>query len=710
MPFTIIISEKGGAERRESFDKTEINVGRVQGNDLMLPKGNVSKHHARLLYRDGRFIVTDLKSTNGTYVNGRKITQATIVREGDKIYIGDFVIRLDLGGAQAGQAEDQPTAIPAQDDGPRGPMPPNMPPLPQQMPMGQPPPMPQPMMGAPPPQMQMPPLQPMAGPMHTPMAPMQPQGPMPGMHAPPPAPQRGAPMPQQARGPAGGDQLSHYPLERDPDDNSDMAAAPSPQVPPAPRMPQGGRGTLAMGGAPPPPQQVPGISPQSPPAARPSALPPQPSSSPPAVRPQPSTPSMQKLPPKESPQQAGRRLALVTLVDRVADVVNLSTLRGPHVEPGLAEGINRAAKEQANGMREEGEVPEGVDLEVLVKDAVRELVGLGAVGPLLEDDDVSEIHCLRHDQVLMVKAGQLAIADYAFTKDEAVGLAIERLAVQAGEPVKPGERVIERRLPKGAHMIAFLPPTSSMHALVIRKRRKVEMALEDFVRLAAMSRQMATFLEQCLAARANVLACAPGQLGAMFVGAMASGSAGDRVALLQDNEEFSISHAHVVSLGLGADRETVVRGAARLRPDRIVIGALAGSVVGATVEAIAEGAEGVLAAMSAPSLRQALTRLVGQLTMARPGVSVEAAREIIGESFDVAVELVTLPDGRYRVTRIAELAGSDAKGVVARDIFVAGQADGPDAGHMATGVVPRITAEFAARGVRMDPNLFKKGR
>src|SRR5271154_5954333 len=100
--FTIIISEKGGAERRETLDKNEINVGRVQGNDLMLPKGNVSKHHARLLFRDGRFIVTDLKSTNGTYVNGRKIAQATIVREGDKIYIGDFVLRLDAGsGAEA---------------------------------------------------------------------------------------------------------------------------------------------------------------------------------------------------------------------------------------------------------------------------------------------------------------------------------------------------------------------------------------------------------------------------------------------------------------------------------------------------------------------------------------------------------------------------------------------------------------------------------
>src|SRR5215469_18897984 len=93
--FTIIISEKGGAERRETFEKNEINVGRVQGNDLMLPKGNVSKHHARLLFRDARFIVTDLKSTNGTYVNGRKISQATIVREGDKIYVGDFVLRLE---------------------------------------------------------------------------------------------------------------------------------------------------------------------------------------------------------------------------------------------------------------------------------------------------------------------------------------------------------------------------------------------------------------------------------------------------------------------------------------------------------------------------------------------------------------------------------------------------------------------------------------
>lgn len=93
--FAIIVTEKGGNERREIYQASELSIGRVHGNELALPKGNVSKRHARLIYRDGRFIITDLGSTNGTYVNRRRISQATIVKEGDRIYIGDFVLRLE---------------------------------------------------------------------------------------------------------------------------------------------------------------------------------------------------------------------------------------------------------------------------------------------------------------------------------------------------------------------------------------------------------------------------------------------------------------------------------------------------------------------------------------------------------------------------------------------------------------------------------------
>jgi pilus assembly protein CpaF len=105
--FAVVISEKGGAERREVFDRAEVSVGRVRGNDLVLSKGNVSKRHARLTQKDGRFVVVDQNSTNGTYVNRQRIVQATIVREGDRIYIGDFILRIEEipEGAEPNAAE-----------------------------------------------------------------------------------------------------------------------------------------------------------------------------------------------------------------------------------------------------------------------------------------------------------------------------------------------------------------------------------------------------------------------------------------------------------------------------------------------------------------------------------------------------------------------------------------------------------------------------
>lgn len=93
--FALLISEKGGAERRQAFRGAEATVGRVPGNDIVLPKGNVSKRHARILFREGRLIVTDLNSTNGTFVNRRRITQATILREEDRLFIGDYVLRVE---------------------------------------------------------------------------------------------------------------------------------------------------------------------------------------------------------------------------------------------------------------------------------------------------------------------------------------------------------------------------------------------------------------------------------------------------------------------------------------------------------------------------------------------------------------------------------------------------------------------------------------
>jgi pilus assembly protein CpaF len=90
----VSLTEKGGNTNELSFDKDEVTVGRVRGNDVVLPKGNVSKHHCRLLVRGGETLVEDLRSTNGTYVNGRKIAEPTPIGLSDKVFVGDFILRL----------------------------------------------------------------------------------------------------------------------------------------------------------------------------------------------------------------------------------------------------------------------------------------------------------------------------------------------------------------------------------------------------------------------------------------------------------------------------------------------------------------------------------------------------------------------------------------------------------------------------------------
>ena len=104
----ITISEKGGPVKRLQFDKPEVSIGRVDQNDIVLPKGNVSKQHSKLVLREGRLVIVDLKSTNGTFVNGKKIGAPQVVRADDKINIGDFVI-----GAVPGAAGKPVAARPA---------------------------------------------------------------------------------------------------------------------------------------------------------------------------------------------------------------------------------------------------------------------------------------------------------------------------------------------------------------------------------------------------------------------------------------------------------------------------------------------------------------------------------------------------------------------------------------------------------------------
>ena len=612
--YTVVISEKGGAERREVFDRTELSVGRVQGNDLMLQKGNVSKRHARLLYRDSRFIVTDLNSTNGTYVNRRRISQATIVREGDRIYIGDFVLRVELGegGAELSGGEQS---------GGSGPI------LSQQISSGQ-------------------------------------------------------------------SESSRSDISVPRHEHVEDSGPSYPEVPGPPRMPSGARAAEAIS------IEVEGGSPSAAPSGD--------------SRPSSGDIASSVADDRLSHESAVYRVALSTLVERVRGTFDAGVLEAS-LDEALIQRIERQVSEQIAAMKSHGELGLGVPNEALARDARIELVELGPVSALLDDADVSEITVPRFDQVYATRGGRSFAVEPPFSSDGSLRLALARLCRASGAPLGSDELVVERRLANGVRISALLTGVGrSASVVVIRKPARSSATLEELVRRGTVSRAMATFLTQCVAARCNLLVVGSRDSGmGALVGALGAAAGDRRVLALQDLDDMAPSTATRLPSGDKPERTAeVLRVAARVPEARLIVDLVSPEAAVALISAIGEGSDGVIAAYRSSTLRRGLSRLPAEWSARWPGVSLEAARDVVASAFDIAIEVARLRDGRQRVLRICELTAGTTE-VKTHDIFAfvvertaaGGAIEGTFA---ASGVVPRVVEELSARGVTVETSLFTR--
>jgi pSer/pThr/pTyr-binding forkhead associated (FHA) protein len=77
------------------LDKPVVSIGRLMANDICLEDPFVSRHHCVIRNEDGHYVIEDLNSTNGTYVNGERINAYSLA-EDDLIRIGAsrFEVRL----------------------------------------------------------------------------------------------------------------------------------------------------------------------------------------------------------------------------------------------------------------------------------------------------------------------------------------------------------------------------------------------------------------------------------------------------------------------------------------------------------------------------------------------------------------------------------------------------------------------------------------
>lgn len=743
--FTIVLQEKGGEQRRMVFNKPEVTIGRVQGNDIVLPKGNVSKRHARIVLKDGKFIIVDLKSTNGTYVNGRKITSPLVVKDSDKIYIGDFIVGVDEAASGAeGDGPSETTTSPPGSEHRAGPPPDMRPPRPTE-------------------------AQPMAAPLPIPMNnpdPMSsPASVRPGPPRPAPTPTRdlpprdAAPMtPREAPeprampplgGPANEGARTRPPLGGRPVGGTmpppmapippPMAAPPALEALPAPMaapMPM----PLPM------PAPSPAPLPMPAPAPAPMAVAPAPAPMPAPVR-EANLGAPAAVVPLPADKNKGKNLVGAGAKRVVARSVSLPSRRGVQIEPldpkvvkmldlqsnilerlrakldldkipmerlheeDLWQRAERATIDLVETLETSGELPKYIDQDSLIKETLSEALALGPLEDLLADEKIDEIIIDRRDRVVVGKDGVLRGSGKAFSSEDVFERVVKRLVAEAGARIDDQTPIVDLRMRDGTRLTAAVAPVATRGAVLVLKKAASSMPrLADLGSSGTMSPGMADFLATCVTARRNILVCGgPGSGKTTVVAGLAAASpAGERVISVEEISELAIQRDEWIQLetrvGVGKNAEvdlaTLIDTALRLAPDRLVVGEVRGREALTLVNALNSSVDGAVVAMAGEGANAALTRLS---TLARAaGAADGAVRELVAQAFEIVVHVSRIADGSIRVMAIEEVTGFAENSFETHVLF-----QFRDGAFTPTGTVPRFYSELEARGIPADQAVFR---
>jgi len=91
---SVTLVMRQGPKPGQTFElmKDAYTIGREAGNDITIEDSQISRHHARLLRQDNSYVIEDLGSTNGTFVNGRRVSSPVALSNGDMLGFADTIV------------------------------------------------------------------------------------------------------------------------------------------------------------------------------------------------------------------------------------------------------------------------------------------------------------------------------------------------------------------------------------------------------------------------------------------------------------------------------------------------------------------------------------------------------------------------------------------------------------------------------------------
>ena len=361
--------------------------------------------------------------------------------------------------------------------------------------------------------------------------------------------------------------------------------------------------------------------------------------------------------------------------------------------------------------------------ETLIADIQHEVMGLGPLEPLVQDQTVNDILVNRADQIFVERAGKLELTDVKFRDESHLRKIIEKIVSAVGRRIDESSPMCDARLLDGSRVNAIIPPLAlDGSSISIRKFSKDKLQIHDLVEKRSLTPEIAELLRGIVEARLNVLISGGTGCGKTTILNILSGfiPEDERIVTIEDSAELQLRQDHVVRLetrppnveGKGeVSQRELVKNCLRMRPDRIVMGEVRSGECLDMLQAMNTGHDGSLTTIHANTPRDCLTRVETLVAMAGLNLATKALRHYISSAIDVVVQMTRLSDGSRKVTSLSEIVGMEGETITLQEIFLF-QQTGLDTERKvhgvfkASGVRPKFVERFKALGIACDLNIF----
>ena len=378
-------------------------------------------------------------------------------------------------------------------------------------------------------------------------------------------------------------------------------------------------------------------------------------------------------------------------------------------------------------LEEDGAAFSDTDREEVINDVMNEILGLGPLEPLLQDEEVSDILVNTATHIYVERSGKLSLNPKRFRDNRHLRDVIDKIVSRVGRRIDESSPMVDARLEDGSRVNAIIPPLAlDGPILSIRKFCRERLQLEHLVTRGALTQEIGEMLKAMVYGRLNILIAGGTGCGKTTMLNLLSGfiPAEERIITIEDAAELQLRQDHVVRLetrpsnveGKGEiSQRDLVRNSLRMRPDRIVLGEVRGPEALDMLQAMNTGHDGSLATIHANSARDAVTRLETMVAMAGLNLPIHMLRHYVASALDVIVHLSRLSDGTRKLMSVQEVVGMEQDVIVLQEIFRFEQTGLDESRRvrgrfLAAGVRPHFMARLDALGIAVPPDLFDPNR